>query len=204
MPLGQCAALAAFPPADWLPAATRGGAAIVKLFPVRTPTRDWGVLALCGAVELHPNSPMLAMLLGSALERDALLASLAAQQETLRVAHEHQQITENTHDLLSMLDLEGRYRYASPSFQHRLGYDPAALIGAAIFDFVHLAARAAARHQWAQRPTHGTIQATLRYQHADETWRWLELSGTMIAQPDGPAIASHSPGSTRKPRTLIC
>src|SRR4029079_7254138 len=120
------------------PASTRGGEDIVKLFPIRTPTRDWGILALCGPIEPRPNTPMLAMMLGGALERDSLLAALAAQQETLRVAYEHQLITENTRDLISMLDQTGRFLYASPSFQHMLGYAPEALTGAAIFDFIHL------------------------------------------------------------------
>jgi len=188
VPVGQRTTIATFPPADQLPATTQGGAVIVKLFPVRTPARDWGVLALCGPIEPHPNTPMLAMLLGSALERDALIASLAAQQETVRVAHEHQLITENSHDLLSMLDPAGRYRYASPSFQHRLGYDPATLIGAAIFDFIHPEDRAPVRDQWAQLTSQGATQATFRYRHADGTWRWIEVSGTMSARQDEPTV----------------
>ena len=188
VPEGQRATIATFPLADWLPAATQGGTMVVKLFPIRTPTRDWGVLALCGPIEPHPNTPMLAMLLGSALERDVLLASLAAQQEAMRIAHEHQLITENSHDLLSMLDPAGRYRYASPSFQHRLGYDPATLIGASIFDFIHPEDRASIHDQWAQLVTQGAAQATFRYRHANGTWRWIEVSGTMSTRQDEPAV----------------
>jgi PAS domain S-box-containing protein len=187
-PIGQSYSVAAFPPAELLPASTRGGENIVKLFPIRTPAREWGVLALCGPIEPRPNTPMLAMLLGGALERDSLLAALAAQQETLRVAYEHQLITENTRDLICMLDQAGRFLYASPSFQHLLGYAPATLSGAAIFDFIHPEDLGIVREQWAQIGLHGAMQATLRYRHAGGLWRWIELSAAAIARQDGPAV----------------
>ena len=187
-PIGRSYSVAAFPPVELLPASTRGGEHIVKLFPIRTPEREWGVLALCGPIEPRPNTPMLAMLLGGALERDSLLAALATQQETLRAAYEHQLITENTRDLIGMLDQAGCYVYASPSFQHLLGYVPAALTGTAIFDFIHQQDLGALREQWAQIAQHGAMQATLRYRHADGSWRWIELSAAGIARQDGPAV----------------
>ncbi len=190
VPIGARVSMRAFPSAAWLPDSTQDGETIVKLLPVRTPARDWGILALRGPIEPYPNTPMLAVLLGSALERDTLVASLAAQQETLRVAHEHQLITEHTHDLLSMLDTTGRFRYASPSFQHRLGYEPATLIGVPIFDFAHPEDSANIREQWGHLKTHGLAQATFRYRHADGSWRWIELSGTTIERHDGLAVVT--------------
>ena len=44
-------------------------------------------------------------------------------------------MTENIHDLIFVIDQVGHYLYASPSFQHVLGYHPQALLGAAVFDF---------------------------------------------------------------------
>jgi len=188
VPVGRRYPITGFPPAEFLPASAQGGTNLVKVFPIRTATRDWGFLALCGPLEIRPTTPMLAMLLGSALERDALLTSLEAQQETLRVAYEHQLITESIHDLIGMLDPSGYFLYASPSFQHLLGYPPAALIGAAIFDFVHPDDLAVLREHWGQAVVHRATQATFRYRHADGTWRWLDVSGAAIERHAGPAV----------------
>jgi PAS domain S-box-containing protein len=188
VPVGQRYSVTGFPPAELLPASIQAEDNLVKVFPIRTATRDWGILVLCGPIETRPTTPMLAMLLGSALERDALLASLEAQQETLRVAYEHQLITESIHDLIGMLDPSGCFLYASPSFQHLLGYPPAALIGAAVFDFVHQDDLVALQEQWGQVVAHRATQLTFRYRDAHGAWRWLDVSGTAIERYDGPAV----------------
>ena len=43
----------------------------------------------------------------------------------------------NRRDLIALLDAEGRYLYASPSFARELGHMPAALIGARRYDLIH-------------------------------------------------------------------
>ena len=53
------------------------------------------------------------------------------------------------------------------------------------------------RAQWAQMALQGAIQATLRYLHADGSWRWIELSGAAITRQDGPAVVIVGRRSTR-------
>jgi DNA-binding LacI/PurR family transcriptional regulator/anti-anti-sigma regulatory factor len=96
MPFGNRYAAAYFPPTERLPVSAReGGPDMVILLPVRTTTRDWGVLALCTPIEGHSALAldymgMWATLLGSALDRGSLVGSMKEQQETLRIGYERE------------------------------------------------------------------------------------------------------------------
>ena len=46
-------------------------------------------------------------------------------------------LVESASDLVTELDCQGRFVYASPSFRERLGHAPEDLIGRHPFDFVH-------------------------------------------------------------------
>jgi len=90
-----------FPPDALLPApACAGGGHITMLLPIRSPQRDWGVLAMIGTIDtllpsgLDPSSQWTA-LLGLVLEHEMLVASLAQQQETLRSAYERERVLAN-------------------------------------------------------------------------------------------------------------
>jgi DNA-binding LacI/PurR family transcriptional regulator/anti-anti-sigma regulatory factor len=102
----RCAA-ALFPPPDVLPESARaGGGDLTLILPVRTDSRDWGLLALCAPsqdVFFAENMLTWASLLGVALDRRALLASLTEQQaalheqqETLRTAYERERALADT------------------------------------------------------------------------------------------------------------
>jgi anti-anti-sigma regulatory factor len=89
-PLGRQYPAPTFPPAEFLPqAALKRGSNIVALLPIRCHDQEWGVLALCGAVEAYlsiglDNMGMAAALLSASLEREQLLTSLTSQQDILR------------------------------------------------------------------------------------------------------------------------
>jgi DNA-binding LacI/PurR family transcriptional regulator/anti-anti-sigma regulatory factor len=101
-PLASCYTAAAFPPDDLLSGSGHAdGSAVLILLPIRTATRNWGVLALVEPF-LHRRSFTHNMLdawvrmVGAALERDALLASLTEQQETLRRSYERERALADT------------------------------------------------------------------------------------------------------------
>jgi PAS domain S-box-containing protein len=102
-------------------------------------------------------------------------------EETIRESeHRYRLITENANDLISLFDAQGRYVYASPSHQLITGYDPAALVGARVIDFVHPDDSAMVLEQWRTKLSgSSTIQVTFRYRHADGAYRWCE--GTIKA-----------------------
>ena len=195
MPLvGNVYAAANFPPPEFL--ATSGWSNetdIVMLLPIKTAARDWGMLALCAPIENQfnsdrPNIGMWGPLLSAALERNALQAELAEQQDTLRLAYEQRLITENIRDLIGMLDQQGRYLYASPSYQNVLGYSPAALAGASLFEYAHLDDLVSLRELWATILAAGTGQGSFRARHVGGDWRWLEVAGTAIVRAGVPSV----------------
>jgi anti-anti-sigma regulatory factor len=100
--LGNRYVAANFPPTNRLPVSARdGGSDMVVLLPVRTATRDWGVLALCTPIEGHlalalDYMGMWATLLGSALDRGSMVASMKEQQETLRIGYERERALAQT------------------------------------------------------------------------------------------------------------
>lgn len=193
-PVGNAYAASIFPPPELL--ATSGWSNktdIVMLLSIKTATRDWGILALCAPIENQfnsdqPNIGMWGPLLSAALERNALQAEIAEQQDTLRLAYEQRLITENIRDLIGMLDQHGRYLYASPSYQNVLGYSPAALAGASLFEYAHLDDLASLRELWATILATGTGQGGFRARHASGDWRWLEVAGTAIVRAGVPSV----------------
>jgi len=89
-PRGQRYSPALFPPEGLLPASVREeGTEISILLPIKTLSRDWGVLALAGPIQYLRSSGnynalnAIATLLGAAMERDTL-------QQTLRDAYERE------------------------------------------------------------------------------------------------------------------
>jgi PAS domain S-box-containing protein len=204
--LGSHYAATAFPPPECFPPFAQAGEPdTIMLMPVETADQKWGVLALCAPIENQltsdrTNLGMWGALLGAALDRKSLLTKIADQQATLRYAYEQRLIAENIRDLIGMLDQQGRYLYASPSYQHVLGYSPATLLGATMFDFVHPDDLAGARELWARAAANETIQATLRTRHADGSWRWLEIAGTVIVRQGAPSVVMVSRDVTERRR----
>lgn len=59
-------------------------------------------------------------------------------EEDLRRSEEYfRYITENTYDIITILNVQGMVTYISPSIKHVSGYDPDELIGHSVFDFLH-------------------------------------------------------------------
>jgi PAS domain S-box-containing protein len=63
----------------------------------------------------------------------------ARQAEQVRREHEenYRLLAENSTDMISRHDPEGRYRYVSPACRTLLGYEPEELIGHSAYEFIH-------------------------------------------------------------------
>ena len=46
-------------------------------------------------------------------------------------------LTEQSNDFTAIVDAEGRFQYASPSYRRILGYEPEELLGASVFSLIH-------------------------------------------------------------------
>ncbi|HEY0550768.1 MAG TPA: PAS domain S-box protein, partial [Verrucomicrobiae bacterium] len=110
----------------------------------------------------------------------------AAEQALKQREAQYRLITENTRDLICLLDAQNKFLYASPSFELVLGYPPDQLIGTDYFQLVHPddAARARtaleqARRQRQQR----TVE--LRHRHREGKWVLFESAASLPAETDG-------------------
>jgi PAS domain S-box-containing protein len=126
-------------------------------------------------------------------ERQAREA-LERRDEVLRL------ITDYGGDLFSVLDDQGRYVHASPSFRRVLGLDPEALRGRNVLDLLHPDDVPAAVQELAKVASGGVDgRATLRVRHADGSWRWVEAGGTLVRDDEGnPRIVSISRDVTER------
>lgn len=97
-------------------------------------------------------------------------------------------LTENSNDIITVLDADGTIRYESASVERVLGWRPEELEGRSVFDFVHpedLAALADAFGERLQNPQdRGSVE--FRYRNRHGGWQVLEARGNN--QLENPAI----------------
>jgi PAS domain S-box-containing protein len=109
-------------------------------------------------------------------------------EDALRQSEERwRTVIANTHDIISVLDAEGRVTFQSPAFERVLGYSEADMLGRSAFDLVHpedVAATMTALRQIVAQPG-STGHAEYRYRHRDGHWRRLETFGRTLL-PDSP------------------
>src|SRR6202795_3954566 len=90
--------------------------------------------------------------------------------EALERREEHyRSLIENSLDLVSILNLDGTSRYASPSHERILGYPLEDLVGQTAFSFIHPDDVAIPRAPFARSNAAASVEC--RFRHKDETWR---------------------------------
>jgi diguanylate cyclase (GGDEF)-like protein/PAS domain S-box-containing protein len=91
LPIGTSVAVESFPPSELISLAERATTEITIVLPVRTATRDWGLLALVGPLETtaatgHDFYFQCAALLSLALEKEDTVRSLRSSEERYALA----------------------------------------------------------------------------------------------------------------------
>ncbi|MDQ1395465.1 MAG: hypothetical protein QOG64_724, partial [Acidimicrobiaceae bacterium] len=103
-------------------------------------------------------------------------ASIRAREQWFRSLIEH------AHDVIVVLDVEGKILYESPSVTSVLGYGFDERVGQSSFDYIHpddIAGSAMILGDALHRPG-SMIPVLLRGLHADGSWRWLEVQLTNL------------------------
>ncbi len=96
-------------------------------------------------------------------------------------------LLENAHDLVSILDPEGRVHYVGPSVERILGYEVNARMGRRTTEIVHPGDHEALK-DWLEQVFEGGSGVgtpTLRVRAADGSWRLVEPVGSAFELPDG-------------------
>ncbi len=116
----------------------------------------------------------------SFMARD-LSGTLRTGEKTRRQSEERfRAMVQNAADVITIVNPDGTIRYQSPSIERMLGFKTSRLIGMSIFDNLHDEDVSQMQRMVAEvieRP--GTAKrATLRIQHADRSWRFVEIIAT--------------------------
>src|SRR5688572_26720672 len=110
----------------------------------------------------------------------------AAEQALKQREQQYRLITENTRDLICLLDAHNKFLYASPSFELVLGYPPAQLLGTDYFQLVHPDDAGKARTTLEQaRRQRRQRTAELRHRHREGHWVLFESAASLPAETDG-------------------
>jgi two-component system sensor histidine kinase UhpB len=120
--------------------------------------------------------------ISSAIQKKAIEHSRARTEAALRRSEEqHRLIAENTRDLIGLVDVDGRFLYASPSHRASLGYVPEELAGTELLELVHPDDRPAVRAAWEQARQHRESRvAEVRIRHRNGAYRTFESIGNWI------------------------
>lgn len=102
------------------------------------------------------------------------------EEKLSRSESKYRIILEHSNDLICVVDLEGHYKYASPSYEKMLGYDPERMIGQNVFHFIHeddheLAAEAVERLITTKEPV------TIPYQKVSKSGEAVLFEGKGMA-----------------------
>jgi diguanylate cyclase (GGDEF)-like protein/PAS domain S-box-containing protein len=116
-----------------------------------------------------------------AISRARLYARVRYSEERYRA------LTQNSSDLVTVIETTGTVRYQSPAIERMLGYSQEELLGKNAFDYVHpddLQRVKMAYDEGLKDPAlHPS--AEYRFRHKDGSWRWLESVGTNLIQEPG-------------------
>jgi PAS domain S-box-containing protein len=95
-------------------------------------------------------------------------------------------LAENSTDMISRHDLEGRYLYVSPSCRTILGREPEEVIGHSSYEFIHPDDQPVVRAQHLGQSVDVLAQPVVfRVVRSDGSVIWLETMGQIVKDPDG-------------------
>jgi diguanylate cyclase (GGDEF)-like protein/PAS domain S-box-containing protein len=116
-----------------------------------------------------------------AISRARLYARVRYSEERYRA------LTQNSSDLVTVMETGGIVRYQSPAIVRMLGYSTEELLGKNAFDYVHPDDLQKVRIAYEEGLKDPGLQpsAEYRFRHKDGSWRWLESVGTNLIQEPG-------------------
>ena len=113
--------------------------------------------------------------------RDVTERFIAAQK--LKESQErYKLITENSHDIVTLMDIHGNYDFVSPSIKEILGYETHEMIGQSSLSFVHPEdlPEVMERMKVTIEQKLRDDKITFRFKSKNGDWRWLEAQGGVI------------------------
>ncbi|WP_267162888.1 PAS domain S-box protein [Halovenus salina] len=100
-------------------------------------------------------------------------------------------LVEESNDVISIIDADGRFQYQSPSLERILGYDPEEMVGGLAWEYIHPDDCVAVMDTFEEWLTSPESRESVEYRahHADGSWRWFEARASK--QFDNPAVEGY-------------
>lgn len=111
---------------------------------------------------------------------------MEAREAARRSEEQFRFLIENALDILAVLSEEGTVVFISPSVEEVLGYSPAEMLGASIFDLVHPddLSSVLGTHRMQLEDPGGVFRGEYRTLHKDGSWRSIESVGKAVLDGD--------------------
>jgi PAS domain S-box-containing protein len=126
-----------------------------------------------------------------------------AETELIRREKYFRALTQNSLDILSLLNGEGVFQYNSPSVKRVLGYEAAELVGTSVFALTHPddLARLRKAFQYGLQHPEQSVTQELRLRHRNGHWVHLEAVGqSRLNDPDIAAVVVNTRDVTARRR----
>ncbi len=116
-----------------------------------------------------------------------ITARVQAEDKLRESEERYKLISQNSHDIVSLMDLEGKYLFISPSIKDTLGYEVEEMLGRATTDFIHPDDLPGVIESMQDTLAQNTkmSQALFRFRHKNGDYRWLEAKGGIINDEEG-------------------
>jgi PAS domain S-box-containing protein len=116
------------------------------------------------------------------------LAERRKMEEALRASEAlYRALIQQSTDIISILDSQGRFVYNSPAAESTLGYPTEEIVGKAAFDFIHPddLTRVIKRFGEVLAQINPGMMIELRFRKSDGSWRYLECRGNNLLEYPG-------------------
>ncbi len=117
-----------------------------------------------------------------------------AERAAAATRRQYARLTEESTDVVAVLDERWRVEYLSPAAERQFGHQPEALVGDTVFDHVHPADRDGVldRFTAVTDDSRESVAAEFRIRHRDGSWRWVEARGrSLLDDPDVRGVVVH-------------
>jgi len=113
-----------------------------------------------------------------------------AQQKLKESQERYKLITENSNDIVSLMDVQGNYIFISPSVKDTMGYAPEEMLGRNTTEFIHEEDLKMIVSSMTEALESKTKESTaeFRFKHKSGEWRWIKATGGVILNDDGEPI----------------
>ncbi len=105
-----------------------------------------------------------------------------AQRQLKESEERYKLITENSNDIVTLMDISGKYVFVTPSIKETMGYEVDEFIGHNTLEFVHPDDLPSIEESFKESLEKSIKENTIvfRFKHKNGSWRWVKATGGVI------------------------